>query len=79
MEPLHEFHAHWIEITKDNNIVWGPPVEDSYEDPQSGPKSGPSRKIQDVAKSAESLACIFLAMMPIYFFEEVAANKKILL
>jgi hypothetical protein len=52
MEPLHEVHKPWKEVTKDNDIKWEPQGQDQYGSAGGGPKMGPSNYIVTEARSA---------------------------
>ena len=72
MEHKRPIHAPWTEQTKNSNIQWEPIEADRYTGSDGGPPPGPSRKIVDVVSKAESLANIFLAMIPLSFWSKVA-------
>ena len=72
MEPAREVHNPWQELTAENNIKWSPSSADSYYGAEGGPIAGPSAAIQAAAKRAESLACLFLFIVPLTFFAKVA-------
>ena len=72
MEPTRPVHEPWVEITKDNNFSWEPERADRYTGPAGGTKAGPLRKMIHIARSAESLVCLFLAIVPLSFFTEIA-------
>ena len=72
LEPVREVHPPWMEQTKQQHIKWEPSWQDSYGGPEGGPKAGPSQYIIRVARSATSLADIFMAIVPMSFFVEVA-------
>ena len=72
MELVCPVHEPWMEITKDNNFTWEPEQADQYTGPADGANAGPLRKMIDIARTAESLVCIFLAIVPLSFFSEIA-------
>ena len=77
MEPTRPVHAPWTEQTKENNIKWKESRQDQYDGPLGGPKCGPTNYIKDAVRNATSLACVFLAIVPLAFWTKVAnlSNK----
>jgi hypothetical protein len=59
-------------VTKDNDITWEPRGQDRYGSAGGGPKMGPSNYIVTEASKAQSLADLFLAVIPKSVFVEVA-------
>ena len=57
-----------------NNVSkWELDDRDNYGGPEGGPRVvGPSSAIQRLACRAKDLSCVFLALIPLSFFEEVA-------
>jgi hypothetical protein len=73
MEPFHPVHAPWVELTEANkDITWEPNPNDSYTGSQGGPKHGLSNYIINVARQTCCLAMIFLAILPLAFFNTVS-------
>jgi hypothetical protein len=72
MEPIRPVHDPWKELIGDFNVQWEPAWTDHYEGPYGGPKAGPTQHIMNVARSANSLADVFLAILPLSFFQQVA-------
>jgi hypothetical protein len=72
-EPLRPVHKPWMEINEENNIKWEPTEADAYDGSVGGGTVGPSSAMQQVVRTADSLAAIFLFMVPISFFDKVAA------
>ena len=71
MEPAREIHAPWKEQKRGDAIKWEPLECDRYTGASGGGMFGPSTFIKDVARGADSLACIFLALVPLSFFSKV--------
>ena len=69
MRPVHK---PWIEILPKEDITWEYCCLDRYTGAFGGSKPGPSPWIKDVVHRAETLACIFLSIVPWSFFEMVA-------
>ncbi len=72
MEPNLPLHDPWRDQKKDNDVKWTPSRRDQYTGPEGGPTMGPTSYIRGVATSAQTLACMFLAIMPLAFWERVA-------
>ena len=72
MESVHPVHKPWIEITPESNVTWEPERADMYSGPMGGGDPGPTTWIQQIVRQAETLACIFLALIPMSFFVQVA-------
>ena len=72
MEPIRPVHAPWREQTRGDSVTWSPGRADQYTGPDGGPPAGPSQKMIEVARTAQTLACLFLAILPLSFFEKVA-------
>ncbi len=72
LEPICPVHDPWIKLTNDHNITLEPQWQDTYAGPQGGPKAGPTQFIINVIRSAKGLCDIFLAILPLAFFERVA-------
>ena len=72
LEPIRPVHAPWVELTNEHNIMWEPRWQDKYTGPHGGPKAGPTQFIADIVRSAKDLCDIFLAILPLAFFERVA-------
>lgn len=72
MEPTRPVHKPWVEITKDNNITWEPARADKYTGPAGGGNAGPSQKMKGIVRTVDSLASLFIAIVPLSFFSEVA-------
>ena len=70
-EPLCSVHNPWVEINKENNIEWEPTEEDSYTGSVGEGTAGPLSAMQQVVKSAYSLAVIFLFIVHVTFFDQV--------
>lgn len=76
-EPIRPVHEPWMEQTEDNNVTWEPDSRDRYSGTGGGPKVGTTFFIKNVVQSAETLACVFLAIIPLAFWTKVAelSNK----
>ena len=72
METAREVHNPWQELTTEKNIEWSPSSTNSYYGTEGGLIAGPSAAIQAAAKRSESLACLFLFIVPLTFFAKVA-------
>ena len=70
-EPLCSVHNPWVEINKENNIEWESTEEDSYTGSVGGGTASPLSVMQQVVKSAYSLAVIFLFIVHVTFFDQV--------
>ena len=69
MEPIRPVHLPWIEISKDNDVKWAPDGADKYDSSGGGGAAGPSSAMLEIARTAKSLADIFMFMVPFSFFE----------
>ena len=58
-----------MEISHQADITWEHPRLDQYTGPLGESEPGPTPWIKDVVHRADSLACIFLAIVPWSFFE----------
>ena len=76
MESVRPVHQPWIEVTTDSDITWEPERPDRYEGPAGGATPGPSAWIQQIVRGADTLACIFLALVPWAFFIKVASLSQ---
>ena len=72
MESVRPVHKPWIEITPESNVTWEPERADMYSGPMGGGNPGPTAWIQQVVRQAKTLACVFLALIPMSFFVQVA-------
>ena len=72
MEPERPVHAPWIEVTEEEDVTWQPTGSDTHEGNVGGRRVGPSSAMMQVMRDAQSLACIFLFIVPNTFFEQVA-------
>ena len=72
MEPIRPVHLPWIEISKDNDVKWAPDGTDKYDNSGGGGVAGPSSAMLEIARTAKSLADIFMFMVPFSFFEQVS-------
>ncbi len=72
LEPIRPVQAPWVELTNEHNIMWEPRWQDKYTGPPGGPKAGPTQFIANIVHSAKGLCDIFLAILPLAFFEQVA-------
>ena len=72
MESVRPVHKPWMEISPRADIIWEPRCLDQYTGPLGGSEPGPTTWIKDVVHRADSLACIFLAIIPWSFFEMIA-------
>ena len=68
MESVRPVHKPWIEISHQADMTWEHPRLDQYTGSQGGSEPGPTTWIKDVVHHADSLACIFLAIIPWSFF-----------
>jgi len=71
-------HSPWVEQTKENNLEWRPPEDDSYTDFAGGPLSlvGPTTYVQGIAMRTQNLASIFLAILLLTFFSKVSEHTN---
>jgi hypothetical protein len=76
MELEQPVHHLWIELSKTSNFVWSPPERNSYTGPHGGPLFGPTQFMKDIVRLADNLALIFLAILPVLFFVEVAKMTR---
>jgi len=72
MEPTRPVHSPWIEISKEKDVRWSPTGDDVYTSSAGGGNVGPSSEMQEVIRSTDSLAAIFMFMVPLTFFTRVA-------
>ena len=72
MEPIRPVHSPWVEITKEDNIQWEPDKHDNYWGSRGGAPAGPSAAALLVARTTKSLLSLFLFMVPLTFFSQVA-------
>jgi len=63
MEPIRPVHAPWREQTRDDSVTWSPGRPDQYTGPGGGPPAGPSQKMIEVARTAQTLACLSSALI----------------
>ena len=68
-EPSRNVHTPWFEVKEEGNFSWEPLRPDRYTGPD-GP--GPLPKMIDAARRSRSLADLFLVIVPMTFFVEVA-------
>ena len=76
MDPIREVHAPCKDLKRDSNIKWELGTSDHYIVPSGGPLAGPPQKIFRLEGTAESLACLFMSIIPLYFFQQVAKLTK---
>ena len=76
MESIRPVHSPWTEITPENDIIWEPDSADSYTGRDGGGLPGPTTYIQQVARNAVTLACMFFAILPWRFFVIVAERTN---
>jgi hypothetical protein len=76
MEPDQPVHHPWIELTTTTNFEWSLPEGDSYTGPHGGPPFGLTQFMKDIVCSADNLALIFLAILPMSFFMKVALMTR---
>jgi hypothetical protein len=76
MEPEQPVHHPWIELSKTSNFVWSPPEPGSYTGPHGGPPFGLTQFMKDIINLADNLALIFLSILPMSFFVEVAKMTR---
>ncbi len=69
--PICPVRAPWVELTNEHNIMWEPRWQDKYTGPHGGPKAGPAQFISNILCSAKGLCDIFVAILPLAFFEQV--------
>ena len=72
MEPTRPVHSPWVEISKENDIRWTPTDDDEYTSSAGGGNVGPLSEMQEVVQSSDSLAAIFMFIVPLTFFARVA-------
>ena len=72
MEPIRPVHSLWVEITKEDNIQWEPDKHDDYWGSRGGAPAGPSDAALLVARTTKSLLSLFLFMVSLTFFSQVA-------
>ena len=71
MGPIHKGRAPWKELKRDINIKWEPGTAGQYTEPSVFPLAGPSQNIVEVKGYAESLAFLFVSIIPLSFFQQV--------
>ena len=76
MGPDHPVHSPWIEVTDEDDVKWQPTGSDRYTGNAGRGTVGPSSAMMQVMCDAKSLACIFLFMVPLSFFEQVSTWTK---
>ena len=72
MEPLRPVHSPWQEIDVDHDIKWSPGPDDTYSSASGGGPAGPSSRMQQCVRTCHNIADIFLFILPITFFAQVA-------
>ena len=72
MEPVRPVHDPWIELVDGVDVSWEPDFNDRYTGPRGGPPAGPTQFVMNEARRANSLADIFLAILPLTFFTKVS-------
>ena len=77
MVPVRPVHEPWVELDADNDVQWQPSGRDTYEGSEGGGSAGPSSAMMQVVRTADSLTSLFLFILPLSFFQEVAklSNK----
>ena len=76
MESIRPVHEPWIEVTPEHDVTWEPDSADSYTGRSGGGFPGPTAYIQQIARNAVSLACMFFAVLPWSFFVLVAQRTQ---
>jgi hypothetical protein len=76
MEPEQPVHHPWIELLKTSNFVWSLPEHDRYTGPHGSPPFGLTQFMKDIVRLADNLIFIFLAILPMLLFVEVAKMTR---
>ena len=61
-----------MELLKDDDTTWEPRGNDVYTSSAGGGLAGASSKIQQLARTSNSLVDLFLFIVPLEFFKKVA-------
>ena len=73
MEPEREVHSPWKEQTEEESVEWSLDAPDRYTGHAGGAPMGPTAYIKNVARNAKNLADMFFGILPLTYFESVAA------
>ena len=74
LEPLRPVHKPWIELTAESTLNWEPAREYQWTGPHGGGVDwGPSSSMQQAARQATCLATLLFFIIPLAFFQQVAA------